>query len=115
MHAQTQKTLCDSHGLCPPGSSVHRIFQAKILSGLPLPTSGDLLDPGIKPASPVSPTLQAGSLPAEPSGKTSYTDQSVSYIRVSCSVLRTPRCPASMSAVTPWNWAMIDVITQSLP
>ena len=28
----------------------------------------------MEPASPVSPTLQAGSLPAEPSGKTSYQE-----------------------------------------
>ena len=41
----------------PPGSSVHGIFQARILSGLPLSTPGDLPDPGIKPASLVSPTL----------------------------------------------------------
>ena len=33
-----------------PGSSVHGIFQArKNWSGLPLPTPGDLLDPGIEP------------------------------------------------------------------
>ena len=30
---------------------------------------GDLPDPGIEPMSPVSPALQADSLPAEPSGK----------------------------------------------
>ena len=30
---------------------------------------GDLSDPGIKPASSVSPALQAASLPARPSGK----------------------------------------------
>ena len=35
----------------PPGSSVHGIFQARILSGLPLSTPGDLPDPWIKPAS----------------------------------------------------------------
>ena len=34
--------------------------------GLPFPSPGDLPDPGIKPGSP---TLQAGSLPFEPSGK----------------------------------------------
>ena len=38
-------------------------------SRLPFPPPGDLPDPGIKPASPVSPALQADSLPAEPSGK----------------------------------------------
>ena len=31
-----------------PGSSVHRILQAKILSGLPFPFPEDLPDPGIK-------------------------------------------------------------------
>ena len=35
-------------------------------SGLPFLPPGDIPDPGIKPASPVSPTLQAGSLPTEP-------------------------------------------------
>ena len=34
-------------------------------SGLLFPPPGDLLDPGIKPASPVSPALQADSLPSE--------------------------------------------------
>ena len=35
-------------------------------SGLPFPSPGDLLDPGIKPGSP---TLQADCLPFEPRGK----------------------------------------------
>ena len=38
-------------------------------SGLPFPSPSDLPNPGIKPASPVSPALQADSLPTEPSGK----------------------------------------------
>ena len=38
-------------------------------SGLPFPPPGDLPDTGIKPASPVSPALQADSLPDELSGK----------------------------------------------
>ena len=38
-------------------------------SGLSCPSPGDLPDPGIKPVSPVSPALQADSLPAEPSEK----------------------------------------------
>jgi len=45
------------------GSSVHGIFQARILEWLPCPLPGDFLDPGIKSASPVSPALQADSLP----------------------------------------------------
>jgi len=38
-------------------------------SGLPYPFSGDLPDPGIELASPVSPALQVDSLPTEPLGK----------------------------------------------
>ena len=38
-------------------------------NGLPCPPPGDLSYPGIEPASPMSPALQADSLPAEPSGK----------------------------------------------
>ena len=35
-------------------------------SGLPFTLTGDLPDPGIEPASPVSPALQVDSLPTEP-------------------------------------------------
>ena len=38
-------------------------------SGLPFPPPGDLPDPGIKPASPLSPAFQVASLPTEPLGK----------------------------------------------
>ena len=38
-------------------------------SGLPFPSPEDLPDPWIEPMSPVSPALQADSLPAEPLGK----------------------------------------------
>ena len=38
-------------------------------SGLPFPPPGDLPHPGIEHSSPVSPMLQADSLPAEPQGK----------------------------------------------
>ena len=43
--------FCDSMDCSPPGSSVHGISQARIPM-LPFLSSGDLLDPGIKPASP---------------------------------------------------------------
>ena len=39
------------------GSSVYVISQQEYWSGLPFPSPGDLPDPGIKPASPVSPAL----------------------------------------------------------
>ena len=40
-------------------------FRPKYWSGLPLPSPGDLPNPGIKFTSPVSPALQADSLPAD--------------------------------------------------
>ena len=43
-----------------PGSSVHGIFPARILELLPFPIPGNLPDPGIEPASPVSPALAGG-------------------------------------------------------
>ena len=45
-------------------------------SGLPRPSPGDLPNPGIEPAFPVSPVLQADSLPIEPPGsETSQTSE----------------------------------------
>ena len=40
-----------------PGSSVHEIFQARLLEWLPLPNPGDIPDSGIEPTSLVSPAL----------------------------------------------------------
>ena len=37
--------------------------------GLPVPSPGNLLNPGIKPVSPVSPTVAGGFFTAEPPGK----------------------------------------------
>ena len=63
--AQSCPTLCDPTDCSPPGSSVHGIFQARVLE-LPLPSPGDLPNPGIEPGSPA---LQADTLPSEPPGK----------------------------------------------
>ena len=45
-------------------------------SGLPLPSPGDLPDPGVKLGSP---TLQADALPSEPPGKPYKLKGSISY------------------------------------
>ena len=66
---QSCLTLCDPMDCSPPGSSVHGILQARILEWLPCSPPGDLPDPEIEPASPVSAALQVDSLPAEPQGK----------------------------------------------
>ena len=60
-------TLCDPMDYSPPGSSVHGDSPGKnYWSGLPCPSPGDLPNPGIEP---MSPALQADSLPSEPPGK----------------------------------------------
>ena len=59
--AQSCPTLCH-----PKDYLVHEILQARILEWEPFPSPGDIPHPGIKPRPP---TLQAGSLPAEPQGK----------------------------------------------
>jgi len=64
--AQSCPTLCYPVDCSPPGSSIHGILQARILSELPFPSPGYLLDPGIKPRCP---TLQADVLTSEPPEK----------------------------------------------
>ena len=49
-----------------PGSSIHGIFQARLLEWVAFSPPGDLPGPGIELAFPVSPALQVYSLPAEP-------------------------------------------------
>ena len=41
-------------------------FSQEYWSGLPFPAPGDLPNLGMEPASPMTPALQADSLPAEP-------------------------------------------------
>ena len=51
---------------------MHGIFQTRILEWAAIPPPGDLPGPGIELATPVSPALQADSLPAEPLGVVIY-------------------------------------------
>ena len=57
--AQSYPTLSDLMDGSLPVSSIHGIFQARVLKWLPWPSPGDLSDPGIEP---VAPALQADSL-----------------------------------------------------
>ena len=60
-------TLCNPMDCSPPGSSVHGIFQARILEWVVIPSPpGNLPDLGIQPRSPA---LQEDSLPSEPPWK----------------------------------------------
>ena len=53
-------TLCDPMDLSPPGFSVHGILQARVLVWVAMPSSRGSSDPGIKPASLMSPALAGG-------------------------------------------------------
>ena len=52
-----------------PVSSVHGIFQARILEWVAIPFSRDLPDPGVEPVSLVPPALAGGFFTTAPSGK----------------------------------------------
>ena len=67
--AQSCLTLSDPTDCSLPGSSIHGIFQARVLEWLPFPSPGDLPDPRIEPRSPA---LQADSLLTELPGKPKY-------------------------------------------
>ena len=53
-------TLCNPMVCSPPGPSVHRILQARIMESVAMPSSRDLLDPGMEPISLMSPALAGG-------------------------------------------------------
>ena len=63
---QSCLTVCDPMDCSPPGSLVHGVLQARILEWIAIPSSKGSAWPGIEP---VSPALQADSLPSEPPGK----------------------------------------------
>ena len=75
-----QSCPCDPIDGSLPGSSVHGIFQARVLEWIAISFSGDLPNPGIEPGSPA---LQADALPSEPPGKPTITQGWVK--RKSCS------------------------------
>ena len=66
---QSCPTLCDPMDGSPPGSSVYRILQARILEWVAMPSSRDAADLRIEPTSPISAALEVDSLPAEPWGQ----------------------------------------------
>ena len=84
--SQSRLTLSDPMDCSLPDSAAHGIFQARVLEWgamlineywkKPIPSLGDLPDPGIKQGSPV---LQADSLPAELPGK---PPDRVSYLSI---------------------------------
>ena len=73
-------TLWDPKQWSPPGSSVHRILQARILECVAFPFSGDLPNPGIKPRSPA---WQVDTLPSETPGKSTKSQVSANQNELS--------------------------------
>ena len=63
--AQSCLTLCDPMDCSLPGSSVHGIFQARILEWVVISFSRGLPNPGIEPESPA---LPGGFFTTEPPG-----------------------------------------------
>ena len=57
---QSCPILCNPMDHSLPGSSVHGILQARILERVSCPPPGDLPDPGIEPASLMSPAVADG-------------------------------------------------------
>ena len=85
--AQLCLTLCDPMDCSPPGSSVHGIFQARILEWEAISYSpGDLPDPGIETVSLASPALAAGFVITVPLGKP-HLSHSVQFSSVTQSCL----------------------------
>ena len=64
--AQLYPTLCDPMDCSLQGSSVHEIFQARVLEWVAISFSRDLPNRGTESKSPA---LQADALPSEPPGK----------------------------------------------
>ena len=102
---QSCSTLSDPMDCSPPGSSVHGIFQARILERVALSFSRGFSYPGIKP------TLQADSLPSELPGKPLCLNFSsiIRYYLNVCFFITTFNSVQSLNRVqlfaTPWTAA----------
>ena len=70
--AQLRPTLCNPMACSLPGP--RRFFQQKHWSGSPFLPPGDLPDPRMESASPVTPTLAGGFFTTEPPGNSRFLD-----------------------------------------
>ena len=68
-------TLCSPRDCSPPDTSVHGIFQARILEWVAILYSGGLPDPGISPMSLASPALAGGFFTTVPVGEIKHWSQ----------------------------------------
>ena len=68
----------------PSGSSVHGIFQARMLEGLFFPALGHLPDPGVQPMSLASPALDGAFFITVPPGKPVIDGLYCAEVSLSC-------------------------------
>ena len=71
--------LCDPMDLSPPGSSVHGIFQARILEWVAISFSRGSSQPRDRTESLVSPSLAGRFFTTEPPGKPLWDDSHILY------------------------------------
>ena len=69
---QLYLTLCDLMDCSPPDSSVHGIFQARVLKLVAISYSRGPSRPGVESASPASPPLAGGFFTMEPPGNPNH-------------------------------------------
>ena len=79
---QPCSTLCDSMDGSLPGSSVHGILHQECWTGLPCPPLGDLCNPGIEPASLMSPALAGGFFTASATWEAGVQKQTVKFSKI---------------------------------
>ena len=97
----------------PPGSSVHRILQAKILEWVAIAFPENLPNLGIESRSPA---LQGNSSPSEPPGKPIYYSSValLSHVRLFATPC-TAACQASLSITTSWSLPKLMSIELVMP
>ena len=76
---QSYPPVWDPMDCSPSGSSVHGIFQARILEWLAISFSRDLPNPEMEPKAPVYPALQVDSLPPEQPKMMTFPDESSAH------------------------------------
>ena len=101
-------TLCIPRDSSPPGSSVHGILQARILSGLPCLPPRDLSNPRVKPRSPA---LQVDSLPDKPSGKPSFLHSVSEFICWHSSLFNRTHTSLQWDPITPRRSRRLEALT----
>ena len=88
-----------SHGLySPPGSSIHGIFEARVLEWVAISFSGDLSNSGIEPRSPA---FQANSLLSELPGKAWLSTPAPKPQVIRCPLFIRAQCSFNMYSL--WN------------